>query len=244
MTVSLVAGCGSSASPAPTQTAAAVPTSAGASPGSPAATASASVPATTKPADPAPPASAALPIRGSARTISAASVELAAGPDGGLYVAIPVRTGPAVLLLLDRAGHPRPGWPIEIKHSTACGRPLPVDDGSVRIVCDATDIVQPEGDTVQMRAFAFDIVGRSMAGWPVELPSRPVEAVVGADLTVLTERQLTDTPADGEPAADVAVTTVAADGSIRNGTRGRCSSADAVRRGGPSGRRASPMASD
>ena len=34
---------------------------------------------------------------------------------------------------------PLPGWPIEIKDSTRCGHPFPVDDGSVRIVCDARD---------------------------------------------------------------------------------------------------------
>jgi hypothetical protein len=42
---------------------------------------------------------------------------------------------------------------------------LPVDDGSVRIVCDASDLAPPELGANDVRAFAFDVGGRLMAGW-------------------------------------------------------------------------------
>jgi hypothetical protein len=210
ITASLVAGCGSSASPAPIATPTPLSSvSALPSTGTPDAT----VPALTQPA---PSASAALPIRGSARTISAASVELAPAPDGGLFVAIPVRKGPAVLLLLDGDGRPRPGWPIAIKHSTACGPPLPIDDGSVRIVCDATDLAQPDPDNPTMRGFAFDADGRLIKGWPVQLDG-PTAYGMGPDLTLVAERSHTDNTSGETISHDVSVTTVAADGTVGTG---------------------------
>jgi hypothetical protein len=73
-----------------------------------------------------------------------------------------------------------------------------VADGSVRAVCDASE------PTTDVRGFAFDARGRSMAGWPVQLqPGRKTAGrVVGDVLTVFTAS---------------ALTTVAADGSIQRG---------------------------
>ncbi len=137
---------------------------------------------------------------------------MAPGPGGGVYVSIP-RPGGSVLALLDGSGRPRPGWPIKVSDSTSCGLLLPLDDGSVRVVCDATDTLQPE--RADVRAFAFDASGRSMAGWPVQLgpavgegPSPPGYAgrVVGDQLTLFVNRFASS------------VTTIAAGGSIRRGT--------------------------
>jgi outer membrane protein assembly factor BamB len=77
---------------------------------------------------------------------------------------------------------------------------LPVADGSVRAVCDATD---PPTD---VRAFAFDAGGRSMAGWPVQL--RPGHHTVGR---VVGDVLMTFT--------DSTMTTIAADGAIQRGVR-------------------------
>lgn len=219
VTASLVVGCGSSASPALIASPSLTPT-----PISPVAalpptgTPGPTVPTTAPSSRPAPPASAAFPIRGSARTISARGVELAPVPDGGLFVAIPVRKGPAVLLLLDRDGHPRPGWPIAIEHSTSCGLPMPVADGTVRLVCDATDLPPAELDAADVRAFAFDAAGRLLDGWPVQLPFASAASVAGTDLTILAERSAGDVIAKGQIYHEAWVTTVGADGVIRNGT--------------------------
>jgi hypothetical protein len=142
---------------------------------------------------------------------------MAPGPDGTLFVSIPSPDG-SVLALLDRSGQPRPGWPIEVTDSTSCGRPLPVDDGSVRVVCNGTDLPQPDNDLSDVRAVAFDAGGRLMAGWPVEL--RPGTGyVVGEELTYVEQQILTDMADVGITVShEVWVTTVAADGSIRRGT--------------------------
>ncbi len=188
------------------------------SPAAPAAGSPTPVPTGTamaSPAVPASPASANLRIRGSAREVGE-RVLMAPGPDGTLYVSIPRPDG-AVLALLDRNGQPLPGWPITIKDSTSCGRPLPVDDGSVRISCDGTDLPQFDNDPSDMRVFAFDKGGRLMAGWPVQL--RPGTGfVVGDELTILALQWLTDTVTIGRVSHEAWVTTVAADGAIRRGT--------------------------
>lgn len=145
------------------------------------------------------------------------ATEMAAGPDGGLYVSIPARAGPATLVLLDREGRPRPGWPIAIKHSTWCARPLPADDGSVRVICDGTDLALPDYGVADVRAYSFDTSGRMMDGWPVQLHA-PAAFGVGTDLTLVTERSETDNVSGGVTLHDASVTTVAADGTVREGT--------------------------
>ena len=142
---------------------------------------------------------------------------MAPGRVGSLYVAISVREGPAVLVLLDRNGRPRPGWPVAIKDSTRCGVPLPASDGSVRIVCDARDRPQPNPDDPDVRAFAFDADGRLMEGWPVKIEG-PTAYGMGGDLTVVSERSTSDTATGETISHDALMTTVAADGTVRIGT--------------------------
>jgi hypothetical protein len=130
-------------------------------------------------------------------------VLMAPGPGGTLFVLIPTPGG-SVLALLDRTGTPRRGWPIAFTDSTSCRLLFPLEDGSVRVVCDPPG---PQTEPAHVPAFAFDSAGRSMAGWPVQL--RPgywnAGRVVGDELTLVTD-------------ARVPVTTVAADGTLRSGT--------------------------
>lgn len=210
----LVGGCAAAASPAPPATPSGSPTSQAPAVATPGATSAVS---TASPSL-APVAAAAMaPVRGSAREIGE-RVLMAPGPDGTLYVSIP-RPGGSVLALLDRGGRPRPGWPITVKDSTACGLLLPVADGSVRLVCDGTDLPRFDNDLSDVRALGFDAGGASMAGWPVTL--RPgTGSVVGAELTLLEGQIGTDTADVGVTVSHVTwMTTVAADASIRSGTK-------------------------
>lgn len=146
---------------------------------------------------------------------------MAPGGDGSLYVSISVRKGPAVLLLLDGAGQPRAGWPVAIKGSTRCGLPMPSNDGSVRVVCDARDLPESNSDDELVEAYSFDADGRLIAGWPAEL-SRPTAYAldpVRGDLTLVRE-QSTDDPASGETLThDVTVTAIDAGGTVHEGSR-------------------------
>ena len=174
--------------------------------------------ATPRPTDPAssaspslspPPASAILPVRGSAFE-SGHTVTMAPGPAGSLFVSIP-RRGGSVLALLDTTGQPRPGWPIKVPDSTSCGLLLPVDDESVRAVCNLPD---PAGESFgSTKAFAFDRHGRSLPGWPIALRDHgaeyyPAGRVIGDALTILVW---------GPTGRDTWLMTVAADGTVRNG---------------------------
>ena len=144
---------------------------------------------------------------------------MAPGPDGTLFVSIP-SSGGSVLALFDRSGGLRPGWPIVVKNSTSCGRPLPADDGSVRVICNGTDLPVYDNDPSNVRAFAFDAGGRSIAGWPVTLRPGSAERVIGGQMTVVEEQILTDTADVGVTTSHVAwMTTVAADGTTRSGTK-------------------------
>jgi hypothetical protein len=162
------------------------------------------------------PAPGALPVRGSAREIGM-RVQMAPGPGGNLFVAIP-RPGGSVIALLDRTGAPRPGWPIVVKDSTWCDLVLPVADGSVRLVCT---LENPDGNRFEpVGAVAFDSTGRLMPGWPADLQGFSVTGrVVGDDLTLFTRRSLDDVVKAGQPTTDGGLMTVAADGVISNGTR-------------------------
>jgi PQQ-like domain len=163
------------------------------------------------------PRPATLDIRGSAREVGE-QIRLAAGPNGTVFVAIPQPDG-WVLVLLDRSGQPRPGWPIRVEHSRSCPLMFPVDDGSVRIVCDGTDLPRPINEFADVRAFAFDARGRPLAGWPVLLRPAFAGGMVGDELTVLSWQRLTDAVPTGVVSHEVWVTTAAADGSIASGTR-------------------------
>jgi outer membrane protein assembly factor BamB len=148
--------------------------------------------------------------------MSAQEPRLAPGRDGSLYVSISNRKGPAELLLLDSSGRPRPGWPVAIKDSTRCGVPFPVDDGSVRIVCDARDIPGSDPEADDVSAFAFDADGRLMTGWPVRL-KLPAAIAMGTELTVVTEHRINDAE-DTTISHDVVVSHIAANGTVRDGT--------------------------
>ena len=82
-------------------------------------------------------------------------------------------------------------------------------DGSVQIVCDATDRPGSDPATAEVAAFAFDADGRLMSGWPVRM-NQPTAVGMGTDLTILTERRVQDSH-------DVAVSHIAADGTVREG---------------------------
>ena len=210
----LVGACGSAASPAP----ATMPPPSG--PGmtvAPTTPEPTSTPTASPSASPSP-GSANLGLHGSAREIGQ-RVGMAPGPGGTLFVSIPRPRG-AVLALLDRSGRPRPGWPITIKDSTGCGGPMPAEDGSVRIGCDGTDLPTYDNDLSDVRAFAFDSAGRSVAGWPVRLRPGMASRVVGDQMTYLEWQIGTDTANVGVTISHAAwLTTIAADGSDRSGTR-------------------------
>ena len=70
---------------------------------------------------------------------------------------------------------------------------MPAEDGSVRIACDGTDLPTYDNDLSDVRAFAFDSAGRSMAGWPVRLRPGLAIRVVGDQMTYLEWQIGTDT---------------------------------------------------
>lgn len=135
---------------------------------------------------------------------------MAPAPNGALYVSIP-RPGGSILVLLDRDGTPRPGWPIALGQSRACELLLAVADGSVRLACTRGDF--PDAT---LWVFAFDASGRSMAGWPVNLGTVGLSAgrMIGEELTILTGVQVS---ADG--AEEVWITSVGVDGVPHRGVR-------------------------
>jgi len=209
----LLAACGSATSPAPQS--APVPSaplaSSSASP-----TSGPSVDSTAPPSLPHE-ASATLPVHASGRAIGE-RILIAPGPGGTLFVSIP-RTDGSVLAFLDRSGQPRPGWPIAISNTTACDTLLPVDDGSVRVVCDATDLPPPELHGVDARAHAFDAAGQPMAGWPIELlPELHIARVVGAVMTLLQRVLWGDVGQEGQPDGELRIDTIAPDGDLETGT--------------------------
>lgn len=160
-------------------------------------------------------------------------IQMAPGPDGGLYVLITrprqALAGPpsqTVLALLDTAGQPRPGWPVELTGwdcwapNRVAGAFSTATDGTTRLVC--TEDVDGEA-TPRHVAFAFDGGGRTMTGWPVELPAVDDQSspqVVGNDLLVVAS-QFAQT--DGDPSIPRPgawwMTSVAADGTLRTGAR-------------------------
>lgn len=207
----IVSACSSAPSPSP------VPAGSG-SPPAPTATTSATPPTST-PALTASPVTATtqLLVRGDARALGE-RVRLAPGPDGTVLVSVPHDAG-AVLALLGDSGMARPGWPIAIENATSCGNPMPVPDGSVRIVCDGTDLPTFDNDPSDVRAFAFAGDGRLMDGWPVTLRPGPAARVLGADLALVESQVGTDVVATGVVSYAVWLTTIAADGTVHRGSK-------------------------
>lgn len=169
-------------------------------------------PATSSPST----ASVSLPVRGSAREISSHDVLMAPGPDRGLYVVIPSRTDSTLLVLFDAAGAVRSGWPVHLTDVESCQQVMPVDDGSVRVVCTRPN---PGNAYSDLAAFAFGADGRALGGWPVDPKATFVTGrVVGDDLALLAWFPLGDVT-DPQPSAEVAVVTIGRDGAMTTGAR-------------------------
>lgn len=143
-------------------------------------------------------------------------LSLAPAPDGSLYVAIPDESG-AVLIRLDPAGVPAAGWPVTLPGTSRCESLAAAADGSVRAVCDATDVPQPEWCCGTVRAFALDADGRPLPGWPVAIDTTTAARVVGDELVVLSDLPVTDTPSMGSVKSKVHLSRIAPDGSVTRG---------------------------
>jgi hypothetical protein len=146
---------------------------------------------------------------------------MAPGPAGGLYILADGLGNGAVLTLLDVQGRPRAGWPIALVGWSNCSEsdwprsPVAAADGSVRLVCS-------DGSTSRSRAFAFDPSGRSLAGWPVDLPGGVMpwlSRVVDDRLVVVARGAWEANPATGESSVAWWLVSVAADGTLRVGRR-------------------------
>ena len=159
-----------------------------------------------------------LPLR---RSAYVTGVYLTPGPDGTVAVSIDRDKG-AVLVLYDARGRPRPGWPIEVPHSQGCDVVGFATDGSLRAVCDATDLPSAGNGPTDHRAWAFDRSGRVLDGWPVQIPEGYSTRVVGSHLVLLTSRSVGDGEWDGSDPAEVLsrswLIRVAADGTMTTGT--------------------------
>jgi hypothetical protein len=185
------------------------------------------------------PSAVALPVRASGQELGT-RIRLAPGGDDDLYVSIPMTGSKVLVTLLDSTGHSRAGWPIVLNGTTSCERLLPVDDGSVRLLCTLENRDGAKFDIV--RAYAFDSGGDSLAGWPIDLDLYGADGsfagrVIGDELTVLAWKSLGDQIAIGQPAGNAWLVRIAADGSVRGGARiaygtGCCSDTWAV---GPDG---------
>ena len=163
------------------------------------------------------PVSAALPVRGSARAIGL-GIHMAPGADGSLFVSIPLSGGSVLLALLASSGRPQPGWPVILDRATSCGQLLPVQDGSIRVLCRPDELNQELNNG--LRAFAFDSKGSLLAGWPVDLwGTSNTGRVVGEDLTFIVSQSLSDVIEEGKPSHVDGFVTLGADGSIRRGAQ-------------------------
>ncbi len=215
--IRLVDGSGSSAPSA------AVPL-AGASPSLPtiARSSSSVVPSSTQPAQasassrPAAPSPAApgpnLPVKGSGEDLGT-QIQMAPGPDGSLYVAVPGRGG-EVVTRLDRSGKAARGWPILLAGVEDCDQLLPVEDGTVRLLCHRPP---PNNDAAAVRrSFALDAAGRSLPGWPVDIDNGSLGQMVNQSLVLLVNPLLYVGGEAGQ-SWPVSVTTIDVDGSVETG---------------------------
>jgi hypothetical protein len=174
---------------------------------------------TPRPADP--PSAGALPVRGSGQELGT-GIRMAPGTDGDLYVSIPKPPGRVLVALLDSAGHPRSVWPLVLDGTTSCEQLLPVDDGSVRILCT---LENRDGSAFAVvRAYAFDSEGGSLVGWPIDLDRYGADGyfaarVIGNELTVLAWKSLGNEIKPSQPAGNAWIARVAADGTVRGGSK-------------------------
>jgi len=162
-------------------------------------------------------ARASLPVRDAGEAVQ--DIQLAATLDGGLYVSIAARAG-TVLANLEPDGRARAGWPLMLAGWTYCTRPVPVADGSVRVVC-------ARFDSSLSRAFAFDADGRLLAGWPVDFPGDIVDwayreqpRVIGDRLAIVAHAYSDQTdPATGRQPGEAWLVEVTVDGKVSTGMR-------------------------
>ena len=102
--------------------------------------------------------------------------------------------------------------------ATSCGHLLPVEDGSVRVMCTPDELNQELNNGV--RAFALDSKGSLLAGWPVDLDGwRSSTRVIGDTLTVYLLQSGGDVVVEGQPPDAGVMVTVAADGTVRSGAQ-------------------------
>lgn len=208
----LIAACGSPRSSEPAKVPPPSGTPASSAPATP--EPSGSTPASSEaPSVNPPPGTGSLPVHGNARDL-ALGVLTAPGPAGSLYVSIPEADGTVLVALLDPNGRPRAGWPIELAGATRCPLLLPVDDGSVRLVC-APEALNQELNS-GMRAYALDANGGSLPGWPVDLDGSFIGRMVGDQLTLLGQ-QMVDVCEAGQACGEAALVTVASAGTVRHG---------------------------
>lgn len=153
-----------------------------------------------------------LPVKGSGREVGPA-IQMAPGPDDGLYVAVPMGAG-ELITLLDRNGRERQGWPVVVPDTDFCNLLLAAPDGSVRVICQR-DESDGLGDTIT-RAFAFDENGDPLSGWPADVSEAFTGRMVGDDLIVLSQPYRGDAPEENAPEY-VHMDLVEANGSMRSG---------------------------
>lgn len=154
-----------------------------------------------------------LPIKGSALDVGF-QILMAAGPDDGLYVAIP--TGPGmVVTLLDGRGKQRSGWPVVVSGDDYCNLLLTASDGSVRLLCGRSDAVDGLGNRIT-RAYAFDEDGDPVSGWPADVSEAVMGRMVGDEMIVLSQTDQGDAPEENAPGY-VHIDVVGADGAMRSG---------------------------
>jgi hypothetical protein len=163
------------------------------------------------------PSVGALPVRGSGQELGA-RIRMAPGADHDLYVSIPRPDRSVLVALLDATGHSRPGWPIVLRQATSCEHLLPVEDGSVRLLCTLKSQDGNELDVV--RAYGFDSSGGQLAGWPIDLDRYGADGylagrVIGDELTVLAWT----TRDQAQETGSAWIMTVAADAAVRNGAK-------------------------
>lgn len=215
------AACSASASPAVSPTGSAPPSAAVSSSATATSAPPTASPATATPSPSAAPTAqpslyqaASLPVR--VQLLPPQFLRLAPSPDGALYVLIPNKAG-AVLVRLDRNGAVAHGWPVTLPHTTACSFVAAAADGSVRAICDATDITQPQWCCDTDRAFALDAAGRPLAGWPVPIIAAAASRVNGTDLVILVNMPVTDAVSIGHAASRVHLARIGPDGGVASG---------------------------
>ncbi len=153
-----------------------------------------------------------LPVKGSGEDLGT-QIEMGPGPDGSLYVAVPGRGG-EIVTRLDRSGKAARGWPILLAGVDDCDQLLPVEDGTVRLLCHRPP---SNNDAAAVRrSFALDAAGRSLPGWPVDVDNGTLGQMVNQSLVLLVNPLLYVGGEAGQ-SWPVSVTVIDVDGSVETG---------------------------